>query len=157
MKITQSNRFFAIGIYHVKYDVNIGTLLRSAQVFGAAFVFTVGRRYRKQSSDVWSTWKNIPLFHYETVEDLKNHLPYGCLLVGIELNHKACLLPEYNHMPRACYLLGAEDHGLSEEQLKICHSVVQIPGLLGCLNVATAGSIVMYDRFSKELKESKCT
>ena len=140
--------FFAIGIDHTKTPINVGTLWRSATVFGAAFVFTVGRRYKRQGSDTLKTPKRIPLFHFDTIEDLKNHLPNACLLVGVELMEGAELIKAFQHPSHCCYLLGAEHHGLSASNLAKCHRVVQLPGRY-CLNVATAGSIVMYDRWLK--------
>lgn len=38
-------------MFHAKKEVNLGTLMRSAFNFGAAYVFTVGRRYSEQASD----------------------------------------------------------------------------------------------------------
>ena len=46
------------------------------------------------------------------------------------------------------YVLGAEDIGLSEKAQTICEDVIYIPSNR-CLNVAVAGSIIMYDRFCK--------
>ena len=45
-------------------------------------------------------------------------------------------------------LLGAEDHGLSKAALARCQHLVQLPGRAS-LNVAVAGSIVLYDRHAK--------
>ena len=140
---------FGIGVVHVKTPENIGTLMRSAYAFGAAYVFTVGRRYKREASDTTKTWQHIPLYHYTTVEDLKYHLPFCTRLIAIELIDGAVKLPAYEHSQQACYLLGAEDHGLSQETLDLCHDIVQIPGASRCLNVATAGSIVLYDRITR--------
>jgi len=140
--------FFAIGIEHGKTAQNIGTLWRSANLFGAAFLFTVGARYRKQSSDTLSTPRYVPLFNFATIEDLRGHLPDSCPLVGIELDAKAKPLAGYAHRERCCYLLGAEDHGLTKEGLAGCHDLIVLPGRAS-MNVAVAGSIVMYDRITK--------
>lgn len=52
------------------------------------------------------------------------------------------------HPLRALYLLGAEDHGLPPEVLARCHEVVQVPSPSPySLNVAVAGSLVLYDRY----------
>ena len=141
--------FFGIGIFHTKTAENVGGLFRSAQVFGASFVFTVGRRYKKQITDTTVIQNSIPLFHFIDIADLHRHLPLGCRLIGIELNQQAVLLDAYDHPRHACYLLGAEDHGLSNEALEKCHELIQIPYGECCLNVATAGSICMYDRAVK--------
>lgn len=149
--------YWGIGIVHGKTEQNVGTLWRSAFCFGASFIFTVGRRYQKQASDTPKAWRHIPLINFEGVEDLKRHLPYSCQLVGVELSERARELGGYCHPEVACYLLGAEDYGLTPTELKVCHSVVQIPGASRCLNVSVAGSIVMYDRVVKGLLLEKKT
>ena len=63
--------YFGIGVYHAKKDVNIGTLWRSAYIFGASFIFTIGRRFPKQASDTVKAFRHIPLFEYQTIEELK--------------------------------------------------------------------------------------
>ena len=139
--------YFGIGVYNIKTEMNLGTLWRSAQNFGASFIFTIGRRYKKQASDTLKTSKHIPLYEYQTLDDFYEHMPKDCLLVCVEQEDKAKNLKDFSHPERAIYLLGAEDYGLPEKIMK-GHSVVYIDTPM-CLNVAVAGSIVMYDRFSK--------
>lgn len=141
--------YYGIGVYHPKTEVNIGTLWRTANILGAAFIFTVGRRYKHQSSDTCNTTRNKPIFHFKDIQDLKEHLPYidGCPLVGIELTPNAINLKDFTHPERAIYLLGAEDHGLPQEVLNKCHYVVKLDGEYS-MNVAVAGSIVLYHRMS---------
>lgn len=141
--------YWGFGVYHPKTEVNIGTLWRSAHAFGASFLFTVGRRYKQQSSDVTVAWKHLPLWHFETMEDLKQHLPHSCPLIGVELDERARSLANFCHPERCCYLLGAEDHGLPLVVMDQCHQLIQIPSLEYCLNVASAGTVVMYDRMAK--------
>lgn len=140
--------YFGIGIYHVKNEENIGTLWRSANILGADFIFTIGKRYSKQCSDTMNTPKHIPLFHYADWDDFFAHVPYGCPVVAIELARNSVPIRNYVHRERCIYLLGAEDHGIPPEILDRCHEVVQLPGDY-CMNVSTAGSIVMYDRVNK--------
>jgi tRNA G18 (ribose-2'-O)-methylase SpoU len=141
--------YFGIGVYHPKTGPNVGTLLRSASAFGAAFVFTVGRRYHHQASDTCNTPRHVPLYHHLTVDDLAANLPHGCQLVGVELAPAARPLSTFTHPHRACYLLGAEDYGLPPAILYRCHLVVEVDGGHRCLNVAAAGSIVLWDRRRK--------
>ena len=137
--------YFGIGIYHTKNSINVGTLWRSAQNFGAAFLFTIGRRYQRQASDTLHTWKHIPLIHYETFSDFLSCRPFDCLLIGIEQTEESMSISKFSHPERAIYLLGAEDNGLPSEVLDECQKVVHIDTPM-CLNVAVAGSIVMFDR-----------
>lgn len=147
-----SRGFFAVGAYHPKTEANIGTLMRSAHIFGAAYVFTIGRRYRRQASDTPNTTIHIPLFHFETIDDALAHLPFSTPLVGVELDPRGTDLHEYHHPDRAAYLLGAEDHGLPAHVIDRCHALVEIATPLPrSMNVATAGSIVLYDRHVKAL------
>lgn len=140
--------FFSVGIYHTKHEVNIGTLWRSAVAFGAGWIFTVGNRYDHQSSDTLKAPRHIPLYHYETFQDFNDHRPHDCQLVAIEQSPSATDIFEFKHPERAIYLLGAEDYGLPELILKGCQALVQIPTPVR-LNVAVAGSIVLFDRVSK--------
>jgi len=136
--------WFAVGVWHPKTAENIGTLVRSAHAFGASFVFTVGRRYKRQASAV-KLDRHIPVLHFATLDDLRTAMPKGARIVGVELDDRSVPLREFTHPPAAAYLLGAEDHGISSH-IRPGMQLVQIEGGSSCLNVATAGSIVMYDR-----------
>ncbi len=139
--------FFAIGVSHPKVEQNIGTLLRSAHLYGAAFVFTIGRRYRRQATDTPKTPQSTPLLHFTTVDDLHAHLPDGAPLVGVELDPRAVPLSRFVHPPRAVYLLGAEDHGLTADERDRCHHLVQIESARPqSMNVASAGTVLLYTR-----------
>ncbi len=140
--------YFGIGVINTKTALNIGTLWRSAAIFDAQFLFTVGRRYKQQASDTLKAWRSVPLFDYEDFYQFYDNLPYDCRLVGVEITDDAEPLTAYKHPERAVYLLGAEDHGIPKEALARCHDVVVLPGRF-CLNVAVAGSLVMYDRLTK--------
>ncbi len=139
--------FFAIGVSHPKTEQNIGTLLRSAHLFEAAFVFTVGQRYRRQSTDTPKTSLHTPLLHFATTADLVEHLPYGAPLVGVELDPRAVPLGRFDHPERAVYLLGAEDHGLTPDERDPCHHFVQIETPRPqSMNVAAAGTVLLHHR-----------
>lgn len=144
--------FFGVGIYHPKKEVNVGGLWRSAFIYGASFVFTIGRRYERQAADTPRTPLTVPLFHFSSWAAFRESSPYSAPLVGVELDDRATLLGEYEHPERAVYLLGAEDGGLPKSVLDQCHDVVQVPTLMSVsLNVASAGSVVLYDRHVKEV------
>src|SRR4029077_13318153 len=94
------------------------------------------------------SWKQIPLFNYQTLEDFRKSIPQSCLLIGIEQSNKSKLIHSFAHPKRAIYLLGCEDTGLPEFVLDSCHDIISIPSKQ-CLNVAIAGSIVIFDRLNK--------
>lgn len=140
--------FYGIGIVGSKTSVNVGTLWRSAGVLGASFIFTAGKRYPQQASDTIKAWKHVPLFEFLSSDELFAALPKGCVPVGIEIDPRAQDIRHASHPERACYILGAEDTGLPPRVIARCAQVLQIPGEF-CLNVAVAGSIVLYDRLAK--------
>jgi len=67
--------YFGIGIENTKTYQNIGTLYRSAIIFGANYIFTIGKRYKKQSSDTTKAFRHIPLYHFRTLNELYEYLP----------------------------------------------------------------------------------
>lgn len=142
------NGYFGIGCLNMKTSMNFGTLFRTAQVFGADFIFLIGGRFKKQASDTQCSWRHIPAFTYSDFADFNAHRPYACPLVGVELIETAIPLQLFKHPPQACYLLGSEDGGLTREAIRHCQQVVRLPGQHS-VNVAVAGSIVLYDRIVK--------
>ncbi|TNE55221.1 MAG: TrmH family RNA methyltransferase [Bacteroidetes bacterium] len=148
MKTKTQQGFFSIGVYRHKTDHNIGTLWRSAYILGASYIFTVCKKYKKQSSDVVKTWTRIPQFYYEDFDELMKNIPRDCRVVGVEMDDRAVELKDFEHPKRAIYLLGAEDNGLPPEVRDRCHFLVKLQGN-SSMNVGVTGSIVMYDRISK--------
>lgn len=140
-----SRGYFEIGVYAPKTETNVGTLWRSAYQLGAAGIFTIGRRYKKQNSDTLSTWKHVPLRHFTTFEEFLSARPYSCELVGVEMGGKP--LADFSHPERAIYLLGAEDFGLPPKILAHCQRVASLESVnTPSFNVAVAGSVVAYSR-----------
>ena len=138
--------FYGIGIVGSKTPINVGTLWRSAGILGASFMFTAGRRYPQQASDTIKAWKHTPFFEFDSAETLFDAIPKGCVPIAVELGGKP--LQTLVHPERAIYILGAEDTGVPQRVLDRCPYTVTIPGDHS-LNVAVAGSIVLYDRVAK--------
>lgn len=137
--------YFGIGIFNAKKATNLGTLWRSAHNFGAAFIFTIGRRYKEQASDTTKAWRSVPCYGYLTFDEFSSQRPKDCMLIGVEQSEYSRELSSFAHPKRAIYLLGAEDTGLPLRIQAECNAIVHINTPM-CLNVATAGSIVMYAR-----------
>jgi tRNA G18 (ribose-2'-O)-methylase SpoU len=141
--------YFGIGCMGMKTSHNYGSLFRTAQVFGADFIFLIGCRFKQQATDTMKSWRHMPLFNYESFGDFNIHRPFDCRLIGIEMNPIATPIKNFVHPKQACYLLGAEDNGLTNEAMKACQNVIYLPGERS-LNVAVAGSIVLFDRVNKQ-------
>lgn len=149
MKSTLKRGYFGIGVYQMKNNRNLGTLWRSAVNMNADFIFVIGKRFKKERYDTVKSYDKIPMYEYETYEDFYNNIPYSCQLICIEQSDRSIPLSKVSHPLNCVYLLGSEDGGLPEKILKN-KPIVHITSK-SCLNVAVAGSIIMYDRQAKEL------
>src|SRR5689334_2549583 len=118
---------FEIGIYHPKHETNVGTLWRSAYQLGANGIFTIGKRYRRQSSDTVNYRAQLSVKAYTSFDEFYENISVEVQLVAIELGGSE--LANFSHPAQAIYLLGAEDHGLPQSILNKCHFQVTIPSV----------------------------
>lgn len=137
--------YFGIGVEGISKPMNVGNLFRSAHAFGASFVFTVdaGLSLSEAKSDTSRTHDSVPYYDWPDVAAMA--LPDRCTLIGVELLDDAVDLPSFRHPRGAAYVLGRERGSLTRAMVAKCDFVVRIPTRF-CINVATAGAIVMYDR-----------
>lgn len=140
--------YFAIGAEKISKAKNFGNLVRTAHGFGASFCFTIAAKrldQRDMVSDTSNSMVSMPYYDWANLDQMA--LPDKCQLVGIELTDEAIELPSFRHPTQAAYILGPERASLSPHVLERCDHVIKIPTSF-CLNVATAGAIVMYDRIA---------
>ncbi len=137
--------YFGIGVQRFSKPMNAGNLFRSAHAFGASFAFTIDSDLplRSPRSDTSTAWKQMPFYRFDSVESMV--LPKSCSIVGVELLEEATELPSFRHPVQAAYVLGPERGSLTPDLVARCEHVIKIPTKF-CINVATAGAIVMYDR-----------
>ena len=138
--------YFGIGVEGVSKPMNVGALLRTAQAFGASFVFTLAPAtddVQFGSADTSAAARTMPFYRFDSVETMV--LPEECSLVGIELLDSAIDLPSFRHPRRAAYVLGPERSSLSPGLVARCDHVVKIPTRFA-INLSVAGALVMYDR-----------
>ena len=137
--------YFGIGMEGISKSMNVGNLVRSAHAFGASFVFTVAADARagRAPSDTSKTHTQLPFYRWDSLGDMI--LPEDCALVGVELLDDAVELPSFRHPHKAAYVFGPERGALSPGMLERCSQTIKIPTAF-CINVATAGAVVMYDR-----------
>lgn len=138
--------FAAIGLYHPKNTLNVGSVLRAAGCFGAALVAVQGQRYHRAPTDTMKAYRHIPLLQ---VDDLATAIPFDCVPVVIERVERSVSLPAFVHPERAFYIFGPEDGTLPERWLR-ARNVVSVPS--GSLNLAAAVNVVLYDRAAKQAR-----
>ena len=137
-----------IGLVNPKTPANVGSAMRACGVYGASQCLFTGRRYAKSKkfiTDPRKNYRHIPLVN---VPNLKDSIPYDCVPVGVDIVGGAKSLVSYKHPERAFYIFGPEDGTLGNSVLSWCRDVVYVPGN-GCMNLAAAVNVVLYDRMAK--------
>ncbi len=137
--------YCAIGLDNPKCRENVGSALRAAGVYGAAFMACSVRRVVPGVTDTMKAFRHLPLLY---VDDLKKVIPHDCVPVAVDIIDGAIPLPRYVHPERAFYIFGAEDATLGAEVLSWCRDVVVIP-TKACMNLAATVNVVLYDRMAK--------
>lgn len=140
-----SRGYAAIALVNPKTSANVGSALRAAYCFNAAFVAYSGHRYRPAATDTPKTHLHKPLFH---AEDVLSLCPYDCEPVAVDLVPDAVPLDEFRHLARAFYIFGPEDGTLGRSITDRCARKIIIPGRM-CINLAAAVNVVLYDRAAK--------
>lgn len=139
--------YCGIGLDNPKDSVNVGSALRAAGCYGAAFVAASGKRFGAGPTDTMKVYRHLPFLRPNDVFDL---LPFDCVPVAVDLIPGAIPLQEYTHPERAYYIFGAEDATLGERILSRCRDVVYVQ-TKGCMNLAATVNVVLYDRRYKQL------
>ena len=153
-KLSKSQGYFGVGVIGAKTQANVGTLWRSAYQLGASFLFTIGQRYRAQSTDTVKAPTRIPLFELNDWEAFAKFAPRGARWVAVEMG--GVPLEEFEHPHDAVYILGSEDNGVPNSVVRSCHHVVSLDcERYASYNVAVAASLVMYDRMTKMKAKEK--
>lgn len=137
--------YFGVGIYNPSKASNLGSLFRSAQAFGANYIYTIGYKYKRDQADTGNSKANIPYFNFESVDEFIAKRAGD--IICVELLDKSIPLSKFSHPSKACYLLGNESTGIPVALTDRFPSVI-IPTQI-CLNVSVAGSVIMFDRLSK--------
>ena len=133
------SREVVVGLWRVSDPGNVGTLLRTADAFGAALALSEGcadptgpRAVRASAGAIFRVpimrWSELPERGFALVARA------GEPLADVELE------------PPLAFLLGSERDGLPEALVTQCHkATIPTPGDAESLNVAAAGAIALYE------------
>jgi tRNA G18 (ribose-2'-O)-methylase SpoU len=150
-------RPMAVAAWNVSKEYNVGSLVRTAHAAAATEVILVGEREwnveAARTAELYTTVTRLA-----DIDAFRNHLKSRRWnLVAVELDRRAVNLFDAHYPDRPCFLLGAELGGVPDELLDASELVVQIPqwGLVPSLNLAVAGSIVLYDYLAKLHREAR--
>ena len=135
---------FAIAIENWHHDLNIGTVVRTANAFLAAEVVIVGRRrWNRRGAMVTERYQHVR--HVPSIEALVASAA-GREIVGID-NLPGAVPIESTRLPRRALLLfGQESSGLSAEARQAATQVCSITqfGSTRSINAGVAAGIAMH-------------
>ena len=135
-----------IAIENWQHDLNIGSVVRTANAFNVKAVHIVGKRdWNKRGAMV--TDRYLTVHHHTTIEEFKNWCDKEDLpIIGID-NLPLSKQLESATLPRKCVMLfGQEGAGMSEDGVAVCSVVLAISqyGSTRSMNASAAGAIAMY-------------
>ena len=137
---------FHVAIENWQHDMNIGSIVRSANAFLAEAVHIVGRRrWNKRGAMVTDRYQHV--VHHDTIADLVAWARQERLPVIAVDNVPGSVLIETFALPERCVLLfGQEGPGLSEEAIAAAEAVVEIAqfGSTRSINASAAAAIAMH-------------
>ena len=137
---------FHVAIENWQHDLNIGTVVRTANAFLAKEVHIIGRRrWNRRGAMVTDRYQHVR--HHPTVEDFVAWAQgEGLAIIGIDIFPDSVPLETYE-LPRDCVLVfGQEGPGLTPEVHDAAVATLSIEqfGSTRSINAASAAAIAMH-------------
>ena len=137
--LPKSERDVALALWRVADPGNVGTLIRTADAFGAAVALSGGcadpvgpRALRASAGAIF----RVPIVDWEAVPARRVAL----------VAHGGASLESVALEPPLTFLLGAEREGLPHDLVAQSQTItIVLPGAAESLNVAAAGAIALYE------------
>jgi tRNA G18 (ribose-2'-O)-methylase SpoU len=137
---------FHVAIENWQHDMNIGSIVRSANAFAADTVHIIGRRrWNKRGAMVTDRYQHV--VHHDTVESFVEWAHGASLPIVAIDNVPGSVIIETFEFPAACVLLfGQEGPGLSPEAIEAADAVVEISqfGSTRSINASAAAAVAMH-------------
>ena len=137
---------FHVAIENWQHDMNIGSIVRSANAFGADTVHVIGRkRWNRRGAMVTDRYQHI--MHHDTVADFVAWAAKDDLQIIAIDNVPGSVIIETFAFPERCVLLfGQEGPGLSEAAIASAGSIVEISqfGSTRSMNASAAAAVAMH-------------
>jgi tRNA G18 (ribose-2'-O)-methylase SpoU len=138
---------FHVAIENWQHDMNIGSIVRSANAFLADTVHIIGRRrWNKRGAMVTDRYQHV--VHHETVDDFVAWAREADLPIVAVDNVPGSVAIDERPLPERCVLLfGQEGPGLTSEALDAADVTVEIRqfGSTRSINASAAAAILMHE------------
>ena len=142
-----------VAIENLTHDLNIGSIVRTANAYNVAGVHVIGRRrWNRRGAMVTDRYLNVHHHPDATVFAAWAHRA-GVAVVGID-NVPGSRAIETGGLPaRAVLVFGSEGPGLSDELLEACHEIRHITqhGSTRSINAGAAAAVAMFAWASEHL------
>ena len=144
--LDKSRTALEIAIENWQHDLNIGSIVRTANAFNISLVHIVGKRdWNKRGAMVTDRYLSVQ--HHSTIADFKKDCDSRSVpIIGIDNVEKSIPLENYQ-LPKKCVMLfGQEGAGMSEDAIAACQVILAISqrGSTRSMNASAAGAIAMY-------------
>jgi tRNA G18 (ribose-2'-O)-methylase SpoU len=153
IKAARKHKNFAVATFNLKGDLNLGSIMRTAEITGAKDFFILGHRSWDRRSAVGvqnylNVEKHEECVDWKTTEELMNSRGYRPMVVeqgGMDflswVNHFDTLGINRDWY-KPCFIFGPEDIGLPDWTAHL--SLEQI-GVSRSYNVSSAASVILYN------------
>jgi tRNA G18 (ribose-2'-O)-methylase SpoU len=145
-RLAQRRSAVHVAIENWQHDLNIGSLVRTANAFNVAAVHIVGNKHWNQRGALM-TDKYLEMHHHESAASLREFADAHSLQILAFDNVAGALPIDQFAFPRDCILLfGNEGLGLSDEALEISDETLEITqfGSVRSINASAAGAIGLF-------------
>lgn len=138
---------FHVAIENWQHDMNIGSIVRSANAFLADTVHIIGRRrWNKRGAMVTDRYQHV-VHHEDIATFAASAAAEGLPVIAID-NVDGAVPVDRADLPRSCVLLfGQEGPGLSPEALAAASGHIEITqyGSTRSINASAAAAVIMYE------------
>jgi len=138
---------FHVAIENWQHDMNIGSIVRSANAFLAAEVHIIGRRrWNRRGAMVTDRYQHVR--HHEDVAAFREWADAASVPIIAVDNVEGSVPLDRAEIPERCaFLFGQEGPGLSADAIEAAASVVEITqyGSTRSINASAAAAVVMYE------------
>jgi 23S rRNA (guanosine2251-2'-O)-methyltransferase len=155
LMLEEKRDIFLLLLDKIEYEQNLGAIMRTAWAAGVDAVVVSPDGINKVTPVVakvsMGAAAQIPLISqsmYQTLDLLER---MAVKVIGVEVD-KGKSMTEENLTGPVAILMGSEYHGLTEQMMKKCTSLVHIPmkNNVASLNVSTATALVCFEKMRQE-------
>ena len=144
--LDQARHPFHVAIENWQHDLNIGSIVRSANAFGAESVHIIGRRrWNKRGAMVTDRYQHV-LQHPDVATFVQWAREADLPIIGIDNVPGSVIIETFAFPERCALLFGQEGPGLSAEAIAASETIVEISqfGSTRSINASAAAAVTMH-------------